>query len=500
MKRLCRILCVWTVLSLVCTCALAQGAQLYTLRIANPAVEYAGISLFDFEGAEVELDLYDNGEGGQTLLASLLANDTVAAKLTSVFDDQALFFTLEGLSRVYRLPLEALDAGEVGLSSESIEQVLQALLHAVEEYVLALESEKVDLGDAIVDHTQAGQISMHGYAFTLRAEDIQQALSQLFDDLNAIPGLEGMSFEVDLEEQGDASSDGEYTLEVWSSEDGAAVRIVILDNAGKKICTDALCEEDGAICVMTVGEENGVEMVRASIEGIRRLDGEMLMDLRMHASALEGGQWQTMLDGAIYAYPQGYTPDNADRSLFGLELCFYDGGEVVSDLRLENYFSPADGVNYDYDESYTQFFLGDSRNEYSGDLLIQNKHADGEEFYGAQLNLNAGDNVLSPYFTFAGTYAPNDLGGEDHAGVLTLGLSMNGLDNVMTLDVELSSAEVDPAEIPTLDTDAAVDIYPMNPEVSSMLESELNLVFMRVMGVMASLPDVARLLISAGTL
>lgn len=84
--------------------------------------------------------------------------------------------------------------------------------------------------------------------------------------------------------------------------------------------------------------------------------------------------------------------------------------------------------------------------------------------------------------------------------MLTLGLSMNGLDNVMTLDVELSSAEVDPAEIPTLDTDAAVDIYPMNPEVSSMLESELNLVFMRVMGVMASLPDVARLLISAGTL
>ena len=55
-------------------------------------------------------------------------------------------------------------------------------------------------------------------------------------------------------------------------------------------------------------------------------------------------------EGDFYIYPQGYNESSADRSAFGMHMNVVNADGEGGFANIEGYYSPADGVYYDYDE------------------------------------------------------------------------------------------------------------------------------------------------------
>ena len=54
----------------------------------------------------------------------------------------------------------------------------------------------------------------------------------------------------------------------------------------------------------------------------------------------------------LFYHPMGYDAQSADRATFALNMEMTSAEDVAESFSAEGYYSPADGVNYLYDEFY----------------------------------------------------------------------------------------------------------------------------------------------------
>ena len=90
------------------------------------------------------------------------------------------------------------------------------------------------------------------------------------------------------------------------------------------------------------------------------------------------------------------------------------------------------------------------------EAVVQTQHADGQEYYGAELTVSDPySGAQSLFYTYEGTYAANDLGTEDNTGHLTLGAGIGYGDQSITYevgaDVTVTHALVDAATLPAIE-------------------------------------------------
>ena len=159
-------------------------------------------------------------------------------------------------------------------------------------------------------------------------------------------------------------------------------------------------------------------------------------------------------------------------------------------------------MNYLYDELYGVLSIGSSGYEQTMELTMQMQHANGVEYYGAQLAVSdpySGSENL--YYTYEGTYTENALGTEDNTGRLTLGMGMGYGDNSIAYevaaDVAVTHALVDASTLPTIEGEP-VNLLMLDEKGMDQLESEGEILAMQLVGVLsANVPGLMSLMTGA---
>ncbi len=125
-------------------------------------------------------------------------------------------------------------------------------------------------------------------------------------------------------------------------------------------------------------------------------------------------------EGDFYIYPQGYNESERrpQRVRHAHERGNADGEGGFANI--EGYYSPADGVYYHLRRIRPHLHFGTPATTRPR-RAVQTQHADGHEYYGAQLTPPPHSGAQSAYFTYEGDYAENALGTEDNEGRLLPG-------------------------------------------------------------------------------
>ena len=109
-----------------------------------------------------------------------------------------------------------------------------------------------------------------------------------------------------------------------------------------------------------------------------------MMDMRFTADMGEEG----VMTGAFSYYPQGSNAQTADRTTFAFNATIEESDVEPMFMNLEGYYAPADGVEYFHDECVVTLNAGTASQNGTIEAVVQTQHADGQEYYGAELTIS----------------------------------------------------------------------------------------------------------------
>ena len=557
MKKL--LACALAALLLILPAAMAEESAMveaHTITIENPSMTMMGIPMADLDGLSLEAT-YAGDENDCAFLLRLLGGEEVAAEGYALFDGRQLVLGADGLTDTYAVPMEKMmgDMGSVNsaememlmqlFSPDTYTAIFEAAFTSTEGLYEAMAATRTDLGTQTVE---IGGVAMEaqGFSCTITAEMMEEYTASLDEALAQIPffameqaetalspagyndekNAAGSDLENALQSDAEAYSDSTYTA--WyvgdpaapeavrleeSSEDGqmTSVQEYILGEDGNYTYTwdYAATLADGsenkfviegtfapswvAPAIIELSDPSGLtEAVQAA------LADPGMMDMRFTFGMGEEG----VMTGAFSYYPQGSNAQTADRTTFALNATIEESDEEPTFINLEGYYAPADGVEYFHDECVVTLNAGTASQNGTIEAVVQTQHADGQEYYGAELTISDPySGAQSLFYTYEGTYAANDLGTEDNTGHLTLGAGIGYGDQSITYevgaDVTVTHALVDAATLPTVEGEP-VDILMLDEKGEEQLTTEGELMATRALGIlMANVPAVTQLFAGA---
>ena len=562
MKRMKKLLaCALAALLLILPAAMAEESAMveaHTITIENPSMTMMGIPMADLDGLSLEAT-YAGDENDCAFLLRLLGGEEVAAEGYALFDGRQLVLGADGLTDTYAVPLEKMMGGMGSVNSAEMEMLMQlfspdtytaifeAAFTSTEGMYEAMAATRTDLGTQTVE---IGGVAMEaqGVSYTITAEMAEEVIVSYAGALEQIP-----LFAMALEQAGTALSPDGYndeknaagndlesmlrsnlemysdsTYTAWyvgdpaapeavrteeSSEDGrmTAVMEYILQEDGNYTYTwdYAATLEDGSESWLTVEGTFAPSWVAPAIIELSDPSGLTeavlaafadpgMMDMRFTADMGEEG----VMTGAFSYYPQGSNAQTADRTTFALNATIEESDEEPTFINLEGYYAPADGVEYFHDECVVTLNAGTASQNGTIEAVVQTQHADGQEYYGAELTISDPySGAQSLFYTYEGTYAANELGTEDNTGHLTLGAGIGYGDQSITYevgaDVTVTHALVDAATLPAIEGEP-VDILMLDEKGEEQLMTEGELMATRALGIlMANVPAVTQLIAGA---
>ena len=562
MKRMKKLLaCALAALLLILPAAMAEESAMveaHTITIENPSMTMMGIPMADLDGLSLEAT-YAGDENDCAFLLRLLGGEEVAAEGYALFDGRQLVLGADGLTDTYAVPLEKMmgDMGSVNsaememlmqlFSPDTYTAIFEATFASTEGMYEAMAATRTDLGTQTVE---IGGVAMEaqGVSYTITAEMAEEVIISYAGALEQIP-----LFAMALEQAGTALSPDGYndeknaagndlesmlrsnlemysdsTYTAWyvgdpaapeavrteeSSEDGrmTAVMEYILQEDGNYTYTwdYAATLEDGSESWLTVEGTFAPSWVAPAIIELSDPSGLTeavlaafadpgMMDMRFTADMGEEG----VMTGAFSFYPQGSNAQTADRTTFALNATIEESDVEPMFMNLEGYYAPADGVEYFHDECVVTLNAGTASQNGTIEAVVQTQHADGQEYYGAELTISDPySGAQSLFYTYEGTYAANELGTEDNTGHLTLGAGIGYGDQSITYevgaDVTVTHALVDAATLPAIEGEP-VDILMLDEKGEEQLMTEGELMATRALGIlMANVPAVTQLFAGA---
>lgn len=562
MKRMKKLLaCALAALLLILPAAMAEESAMveaHTITIENPSMTMMGIPMADLDGLSLEAT-YAGDENDCAFLLRLLGGEEVAAEGYALFDGRQLVLGADGLTDTYAVPLEKMmgDMGSVNsaememlmqlFSPDTYTAIFEAAFASTVGMYEAMAATRTDLGTQTVE---IGGVAMEaqGVSYTITAEMAEEVIISYAGALEQIP-----LFAMALEQAGTALSPDGYndeknaagndlesmlrsnlemysdsTYTAWyvgdpaapealrteeSSEDGrmTAVMEYILQEDGNYTYTwdYAATLEDGSESWLTVEGTFAPSWVAPAIIELSDPSGLTeavlaaladpgMMDMRFTADMGEEG----VMTGAFSFYPQGSNAQTADRTTFAFNATIEESDEEPTFINLEGYYAPADGVEYFHDECVVTLNAGTASQNGTIEAVVQTQHADGQEYYGAELTISDPySGAQSLFYTYEGTYAANELGTEDNTGHLTLGAGIGYGDQSITYevgaDVTVTHALVDAATLPAIEGEP-VDILMLDEKGEEQLMTEGELMATRALGIlMANVPAVTQLFAGA---
>ena len=562
MKRMKKLLaCALAALLLILPAAMAEESAMveaHTITIENPSMTMMGIPMADLDGLSLEAT-YAGDENDCAFLLRLLGGEEVAAEGYALFDGRQLVLGADGLTDTYAVPLEKMmgDMGSVNsaememlmqlFSPDTYTAIFEAAFTSTEGMYEAMAATRTDLGTQTVE---IGGVAMEaqGVSYTITAEMAEEVIISYAGALEQIP-----LFAMALEQAGTALSPdgyndeknaagndlesmlrsnltalGDSTYTAWyvgdpaapeavrteeSSEDGrmTAVMEYILQEDGNYTYTwdYAATLEDGSESGLTVEGTFAPSWVAPAIIELSDPSGLTeavlaaladpgMMDMRFTADMGEEG----VMTGAFSYYPQGSNAQTADRTTFAFNATIEESDVEPMFMNLEGYYAPADGVEYFHDECVVTLNAGTASQNGTIEAVVQTQHADGQEYYGAELTISDPySGAQSLFYTYEGTYAANELGTEDNTGHLTLGAGIGYGDQSITYevgaDVTVTHALVDAATLPAIEGEP-VDILMLDEKGEEQLMTEGELMATRALGIlMANVPAVTQLFAGA---
>lgn len=562
MKRMKKLLaCALAALLLILPAAMAEESAMveaHTITIENPSMTMMGIPMADLDGLSLEAT-YAGDENDCAFLLRLLGGEEVAAEGYALFDGRQLVLGADGLTDTYAVPLEKMmgDMGSVNsaememlmqlFSPDTYTAIFEAAFASTVGMYEAMAATRTDLGTQTVE---IGGVAMEaqGVSYTITAEMAEEVIISYAGALEQIP-----LFAMALEQAGTALSPDGYndeknaagndlesmlrsdlemysdsTYTAWyvgdpaapeavrteeSSEDGrmTAVMEYILQEDGNYTYTwdYAATLEDGSESGLTVEGTFAPSWVAPAIIELSDPSGLTeavlaafadpgMMDMRFTADMGEEG----VMTGAFSFYPQGSNAQTADRTTFAFNATIEESDVEPMFINLEGYYAPADGVEYFHDECVVTLNAGTASQNGTIETVVQTQHADGQEYYGAELTVSDPySGAQSLFYTYEGTYAANELGTEDNTGHLTLGAGIGYGDQSITYevgaDVTVTHALVDAATLPTVEGEP-VDILMLDEKGEEQLMTEGELMATRALGIlMANVPAVTQLFAGA---
>lgn len=562
MKRMKKLLaCALAALLLILPAAMAEEramVEAHTITIENPSMTMMGIPMADLDGLSLEAT-YAGDENDCAFLLRLLGGEEVAAEGYALFDGRQLVLGADGLTDTYAVPMEKMmgDMGSVNsaememlmqlFSPDTYTAIFEAAFTSMEGMYEAMAATRTDLGTQTVE---IGGVAMEaqGVSYTITAEMAEEVIISYAGALEQIP-----LFAMALEQAGTALSPDGYndeknaagndlesmlrsnlemysdsTYTAWyvgdpaapeavrteeSSEDGrmTAVMEYILQEDGNYTYTwdYAATLEDGSESWLTVEGTFAPSWVAPAIIELSDPSGLTeavlaaladpgMMDMRFTADMGEEG----VMTGAFSYYPQGSNAQTADRTTFAFNATIEESDEEPMFINLEGYYAPADGVEYFHDECVVTLNAGTASQNGTIEAVVQTQHADGQEYYGAELTISDPySGAQSLFYTYEGTYAANELGTEDNTGHLTLGAGIGYGDQSITYevgaDVTVTHALVDAATLPAIEGEP-VDILMLDEKGEEQLMTEGELMATRALGIlMANVPAVTQLFAGA---
>lgn len=562
MKRMKKLLaCALAALLLILPAAMAEEramVEAHTITIENPSMTMMGIPMADLDGLSLEAT-YAGDENDCAFLLRLLGGEEVAAEGYALFDGRQLVLGADGLTDTYAVPLEKMmgDMGSVNsaememlmqlFSPDTYTAIFEAAFTSTEGMYEAMAATRTDLG---IQTVEIGGVAMEaqGVSYTITAEMAEEVIISYAGALEQIP-----LFAMALEQAGTALSPDGYndeknaagndlesmlrsnlemysdsTYTAWyvgdpaapeavrteeSSEDGrmTAVMEYILQEDGNYTYTwdYAATLEDGSESGLTVEGTFAPSWVAPAIIELSDPSGLTeavlaafadpgMMDMRFTADMGEEG----VMTGAFSFYPQGSNAQTADRTTFAFNATIEESDVEPMFMNLEGYYAPADGVEYFHDECVVTLNAGTASQNGTIEAVVQTQHADGQEYYGAELTISDPySGAQSLFYTYEGTYAANELGTEDNTGHLTLGAGIGYGDQSITYevgaDVTVTHALVDAATLPAIEGEP-VDILMLDEKGEEQLMTEGELMATRALGIlMANVPAVTQLFAGA---
>ena len=562
MKRMKKLLaCALAALLLILPAAMAEESAMveaHTITIENPSMTMMGIPMADLDGLSLEAT-YAGDENDCAFLLRLLGGEEVAAEGYALFDGRQLVLGADGLTDTYAVPMEKMmgDMGSVNsaememlmqlFSPDTYTAIFEAAFTSMEGMYEAMAATRTDLGTQTVE---IGGVAMEaqGVSYTITAEMAEEVIISYAGALEQIP-----LFAMALEQAGTALSPDGYndeknaagndlesmlrsnlemysdsTYTAWyvgdpaapealrteeSSEDGrmTAVMEYILQEDGNYTYTwdYAATLEDGSESGLTVEGTFAPSWVAPAIIELSDPSGLTeavlaafadpgMMDMRFAADMGEEG----VMTGAFSYYPQGSNAQTADRTTFAFNATIEESDVEPMFMNLEGYYAPADGVEYFHDECVVTLNAGTASQNGTIEAVVQTQHADGQEYYGAELTISDPySGAQSLFYTYEGTYAANELGTEDNTGHLTLGAGIGYGDQSITYevgaDVTVTHALVDAATLPAIEGEP-VDILMLDEKGEEQLMTEGELMATRALGIlMANVPAVTQLFAGA---
>lgn len=562
MKRMKKLLaCALAALLLILPAAMAEESAMveaHTITIENPSMTMMGIPMADLDGLSLETT-YAGDANDCALLLRLLGGEEVAAEGYALFDGRQLVLGADGLTDTYAVPMEKMmgDMGSVNsaememlmqlFSPDTYTAIFEAAFTSTEGMYEAMAATRTDLGTQTVE---IGGVAMEaqGVSYTITAEMAEEVIISYAGALEQIP-----LFAMALEQAGTALSPDGYndeknaagndlesmlrsnlemysdsTYTAWyvgdpaapeavrteeSSEDGrmTAVMEYILQEDGNYTYTwdYAATLEDGSESWLTVEGTFAPSWVAPAIIELSDPSGLTeavlaafadpgMMDMRFTADMGEEG----VMTGAFSFYPQGSNAQTADRTTFAFNATIEESDVEPMFMNLEGYYAPADGVEYFHDECVVTLNAGTASQNGTIEAVVQTQHADGQEYYGAELTISDPySGAQSLFYTYEGTYAANELGTEDNTGHLTLGAGIGYGDQSITYevgaDVTVTHALVDAAALPAIEGEP-VDILMLDEKGEEQLMTEGELMATRALGIlMANVPAVTQLFAGA---
>ena len=562
MKRMKKLLaCALAALLLILPAAMAEESAMveaHTITIENPSMTMMGIPMADLDGLSLEAT-YAGDENDCAFLLRLLGGEEVAAEGYALFDGRQLVLGADGLTDTYAVPLEKMmgDMGSVNsaememlmqlFSPDTYTAIFEAAFASTVGMYEAMAATRTDLGTQTVE---IGGVAMEaqGVSYTITAEMAEEVIISYAGALEQIP-----LFAMALEQAGTALSPDGYndeknaagndlesmlrsnlemysdsTYTAWyvgdpaapeavrteeSSEDGrmTAVMEYILQEDGNYTYTwdYAATLEDGSESWLTVEGTFAPSWVAPAIIELSDPSGLTeavlaafadpgMMDMRFTADMGEEG----VMTGAFSYYPQGSNAQTADRTTFAFNATIEESDVEPMFMNLEGYYAPADGVEYFHDECVVTLNAGTASQNGTIEAVVQTQHADGQEYYGAELTISDPySGAQSLFYTYEGTYAANELGTEDNTGHLTLGAGIGYGDQSITYevgaDVTVTHALVDAATLPAIEGEP-VDILMLDEKGEEQLMTEGELMATRALGIlMANVPAVTQLFAGA---
>ena len=510
------------------------SVEAWRLTLSDPVVTMNGAELANLEGVSLEGTLAA-GEDVQTLILRLLGGEEVAAEGYASFDGRQVLLGADGLSNVFVLPLErmlgagsmeAFDALGNLFSEETADGVLDVYMDFLVSYYEALAQTRVDLGTQTIEFS-TGPMEAQGYSYTITAEMLEEYIADLEGALFEIPAfqqaLDGAQVSADIRPDGyneekdgqpaDEVAFGDMTLTYWIVGDASAPEAIRMEETMDGVqpisyTGEYILQEDGSYAVecemeMTYAGRESIIMqlegvmdwgygitfallhpdnAEAMLENMFDLSGTM-MDVTITMDMGEEGY----AEGDIALYPQGYTEDNAEMSTLQANINMNIGGENVFFI-LDGYSWPADGVEYDYDEVYGMMQFGTAEENQTIELILQDQHQDGYEYYAARLDVSSGQTgTQSLYYTYEGDYAVNEFGDEDHTGLLALGFGMSlggvNANYEAALNVGIAHETMDAAQLPAIEGET-VDIRMIDEKVEEQLSTESQVMLMRATSIL----------------